>query len=46
MSTDSSDPETLLRRSLDGDRVHSAYLLAGAGTGPGEAALEFVRGLV
>ncbi len=46
MSTDSSDPETLLRRSLDGDRVHSAYLLAGTGPGPREAALEFVRGLV
>ncbi len=36
----------LLQRSLGSGRIHSAYLLAGAGSGPRQAALGFVRGLV
>jgi hypothetical protein len=43
-------PETelpeLLRRCLESGRVHSAYLLAGPGRAPRDAALAFVRGLV
>jgi DNA polymerase III delta prime subunit len=46
MSAAPSDPEALLRRSLDHDRVHSAYLMAGPGPAPREAALRFVRALV
>lgn len=40
------DPAALLWKSLESDRVHSAYLLAGPGEAPREAALRFVRGLV
>jgi len=36
----------LLRRALDGGRVHSAYLLAGPGDAPRAAAVQFVRGVV
>ena len=36
----------LLRRSLESDRIHSAYLVSGAGEAPREAALAFARGLV
>ncbi|MFP6564606.1 MAG: hypothetical protein VCC68_09015 [Myxococcota bacterium] len=36
----------LLRRALDGGRIHSAYLLSGAGAAPYDAALAFARGLV
>ena len=46
MPTASSDPQSLLRRSLESGRVHSAYLLTGPGSAPRDAALEFVRGLV
>jgi DNA polymerase III delta prime subunit len=46
MSSASSDTRTLLRRSLESGRVHSAYLISGPGSAPREAALEFVRGLV
>jgi DNA polymerase III delta prime subunit len=46
MATASSDPQSLLRRSLESGRVHSAYLLTGPGSAPRDAALEFVRGLV
>jgi hypothetical protein len=41
-----SDPTELLERALASGRVHSAYLLAGAGAEPRDAALRFVRGLV
>ena len=46
MPAASSDPQALLRRSLESGRIHSAYLLTGPGTAPRDAALEFVRGLV
>jgi DNA polymerase-3 subunit delta' len=36
----------LLWRSLESDRIHSAYLLSGPGPAPKEAALRFARGLV
>ncbi|MCH2170007.1 hypothetical protein MK489_04415 [Myxococcota bacterium] len=36
----------LLERSLLSDRIYSAYLLAGPGDAPREAARQFVRGLV
>jgi len=42
----SSDPQVLLRRSLESGRIHSAYLLTGPGSAPRDAALEFVRALV
>ncbi len=35
----------LLRRALESERVHSAYLLSGPGSAPREAALAFARGL-
>ena len=31
------DPTALLRRSLESDRIHSAYLVSGAGEAPREA---------
>ena len=40
------DPQHLLGRSLESDRIHSGYLLAGVGEEPREAALSFVRGMV
>jgi hypothetical protein len=46
MSTEKTDPAALLERVLTTDRVHSAYLLAGPGKAPREAALRFARGLV
>jgi DNA polymerase-3 subunit delta' len=46
MTAPTDDPEDLLHRSLAAGRVHSAYLLAGPGPAPREAALRFVRGLV
>jgi DNA polymerase III delta prime subunit len=46
MATASSDPQSLLRRSLESGRIHSAYLLTGPGSAPRDAALEFARGLV
>ncbi len=45
--TAAREPEAaLLARALESGRVHSAYLLSGAGAAPREAALRFVRGLV
>jgi DNA polymerase-3 subunit delta' len=46
MSTASSDSPSLLRRSLESGRIHSAYLLSGPGSAPRDAALDFVRALV
>ena len=40
------DAAVLLERSLENDRIHSAYLLSGAGSEPREAALRFARGIV
>jgi len=40
------DVQQLLRRSLEADRIHSGYLLAGVGEEPRKAALSFVRGMV
>jgi hypothetical protein len=42
----SEDPRALLLRSLESDRIHSAYLLSGPGDAPRHAALDFVRSLV
>ncbi len=46
MTSTPSDPGALLRRGLESGRIHSAYLLAGPGHGPRQAAMAFVRGLV
>ncbi len=46
MSGLSGDPATLLHRSLQSGRIHSAYLLSGPSEPTRQAALEFVRGLV
>ncbi len=36
----------LLRRALESGRLHSSFLLAGAGDAPARAALDFARGVV
>lgn len=41
-----ADDVELLSRSLEHDRIHSAYLLSGPGEAPREAAVRFARGLV
>jgi len=46
MTGPDADPAAPLRRSLESGRVHSAYLISGAGEAPLHAALAFVRGLV
>jgi hypothetical protein len=46
MSDPAADPSGLLRRSLESDRIHTAYLVSGPGPEPREAATAFVRGLV
>jgi len=46
MSTPDGDPRELLARSLQEDRIHSAYLLSGSGEAPREAARDLARGLV
>jgi DNA polymerase III delta prime subunit len=46
MPTVSSELPSLLRRSLESGRIHSAYLLSGPGSAPRDAALDFVRALV
>jgi DNA polymerase-3 subunit delta' len=46
MSAAAPDPESLLRRSLESGRVHSAYLLSGPPEATRAAAVRFVRGLV
>jgi len=45
MSAAHDDPTALLGRSLASDRVHSAYLLSGAGEPPRRAAEVFARAL-
>jgi hypothetical protein len=40
------DPGEILRRSVENDRVHSAYLLTGSGEAPLATALDFARALV
>ena len=42
----SQEPGGLLQRSLESGRIHSAFLLAGAGDVPRKAAIRFVRGIV
>jgi DNA polymerase-3 subunit delta' len=39
------DPTSLLQRSLESGRIHSAYLVSGPGPEPRAAALAFARGL-
>jgi DNA polymerase-3 subunit delta' len=46
MTIATGDPQQFLRRSIESDRIHTAYLLSGAGEEPRTAALEFVRALV
>ncbi|UCE85384.1 MAG: hypothetical protein JSU66_13710 [Deltaproteobacteria bacterium] len=46
MSDAAAEPNVLLRRAVERDRVHSAYLLSGPGAAPREAALAFARALV
>ena len=46
MSSASSESPSLLHRSLESGRIHSAYLLSGPGSMPRDAALDFVRALV
>jgi hypothetical protein len=45
MATATGDPTQFLHRSLESGRIHSAYLLSGAGDEPRAAALAFARGL-
>jgi DNA polymerase III delta prime subunit len=46
MPAASSESPSLLRRSLESGRIHSAYLLSGPGSAPRDTALDFVRALV
>jgi DNA polymerase III delta prime subunit len=46
MTARSDDPRERLRRGLESERIHSAYLLSGPGPEPRQAAVAFVRGLV
>jgi hypothetical protein len=41
-----NDPAEILRRSIDGDRVHSSYLFTGTGEAPSATAQVFARALV
>ena len=41
-----SDAAALLDRSLENDRLHSAYLVSGPGDASRDAALRFARGIV
>ncbi len=45
MPGDPTQPTMLLRNSLESGRIHSAYLISGAGDRPRLAATEFARGL-
>jgi hypothetical protein len=45
MTSQASEPARLLANSLEGGRIHSAYLIAGAGDTPRETALWFARGV-
>ncbi|MFP6622948.1 MAG: hypothetical protein VCC20_05675 [Myxococcota bacterium] len=40
------EPGRLLQRALESGRIHSAFLLAGVGDVPRDAAIRFVRGVV
>ena len=42
----SGDPAQILARAIENDRVHSGYLLTGAGPETSSTALAFVRALV
>ncbi|MCH2185796.1 hypothetical protein MK280_07985, partial [Myxococcota bacterium] len=46
MTNPAETPALLLENSLKSERIHSAYLISGAGEAPGNAALGFVRGMV
>jgi DNA polymerase III delta prime subunit len=46
MAHEGITPTEILRRSIENDRVHSAYLLTGSGRIPTETAKEFARALV
>ena len=46
MTNGADDPRALLERSLESERLHSAYLISGSGSEPREAALAFARGMV
>ena len=46
MPSASSELPSLLHRSLESGRIHSAYLLSGPGSMPRDAALDFARALV
>ncbi|MBW2228777.1 MAG: hypothetical protein JRH17_00215 [Deltaproteobacteria bacterium] len=45
MTSQASDPTRLLENSLESGRIHSAYLISGAGEAPRHAALWFARGV-
>jgi DNA polymerase III delta prime subunit len=45
MSPSPIEPTTLLENSLRSGRIHSAYLISGAGEAPRKSAIAFVRGL-
>ena len=46
MAKPAESPALLLENSLRSERIHSAYLISGAGDAPLSAALSFARGLV
>ncbi|MEE3327255.1 MAG: hypothetical protein VX252_07975 [Myxococcota bacterium] len=46
MAKPAESPALLLENSLRSERIHSAYLISGAGDAPLAAALQFARGLV
>jgi DNA polymerase III delta prime subunit len=46
MAHGDDDPAEILRRSIENDRVHAAYLLTGTGPLPAETARSFARALV
>ena len=46
MAKPAESPALLLENSLRSERIHSAYLISGAGEAPRAAALRFARGMV
>lgn len=46
MAKTAENPALLLENSLRSERIHSAYLISGAGDAPLAAALQFARGMV
>ena len=46
MAHGDGDPAEILRRSIENDRIHAAYLLTGTGPLPTETARSFARALV